>query len=325
MKHILRNTLFAAACWLAFSQQMNAQSVHTTTWVGPVEFPDGNRRVYGYAESAGDYSATSWYCIEVWAYLYRDGDHLDSVFSSNNCDPNLVAHAQLSVPDDRPDAEYVIDAALTVAPYYTGLEADYYNYQSYLDPFSYDYFSFGSNSFLGPGPPRPNIGAMLLGVVYNYFQQGNPPGRCNDDRDTIIRQYVTHQVNLRPVCNDFTNSAHTVHFTFAELNVHNIYNWAILRDDLLNGVEDVRSENGNTPLNVNSAYRTPARNASPGVGGARQSRHMYGDAVDFASNQNTFQPLWDAGKRAGGCCEPLNVSGYGHVHVDWRGACPPGW
>ena len=44
-------------------------------------------------------------------------------------------------------------------------------------------------------------------------------------------------------------------------------------------MEEVRSRLGNRPIRVNSWYRDPASNRA--VGGARYSRHMSGDAIDF--------------------------------------------
>jgi uncharacterized protein YcbK (DUF882 family) len=44
-------------------------------------------------------------------------------------------------------------------------------------------------------------------------------------------------------------------------------------------MEDGRRRYGGVPIQVNSWYRDPATNAA--VGGASQSRHMSGDAVDF--------------------------------------------
>lgn len=321
MTRVLYRLLFTAACYLALAYQVNAQSVYTTTWVGPVNFQSGSQ-IVGAASSTMSYSTQVYYCMDVWVYLHRDGVEINSNFASNNCDETVsLTQAEVSVPDNLPNAEYVIEGAFTVTPYFTGLEGDYYNYQTYLDPpYIFDYISSG---FLGPGPARPNVGSILLGIVYNFLQQGNPPGNCGDVRDTIRREYVTHRVTLRPVCADFTQDAHTDHFTFNELNIGD-YNWAILRNNLLNGIEDVRTRNGNNPIALNSGYRNPARNARiPGA--APQSQHMYGTAADIASNQNTFQPLRIAGLAAGACCEPLAISGYGHVHVDWRGACPQGW
>lgn len=44
-------------------------------------------------------------------------------------------------------------------------------------------------------------------------------------------------------------------------------------------MEDIRKRYGGVPIQINSWYRDPATNAA--VGGASQSRHMSGDAVDF--------------------------------------------
>jgi hypothetical protein len=145
---------------------------------------------------------------------------------------------------------------------------------------------------------------------------------CGDQRDTIIREYRTYRVNLYPRCADFTQTAHSQNFTFAQLNSGD-YTWAIIRDSLLTGLECVRTANGNVNLTINSGYRNPAHNAQ--VGGESQSRHMFGDAADIASNSQTWDPLHDAGKSCNACVEPRSATFPGHVHVDWRGACPQGW
>ena len=145
---------------------------------------------------------------------------------------------------------------------------------------------------------------------------------CNDVRDTIRREYPTYNVGYLPRCEEFTQNANSQHFTFNELNGGD-YNWAVIRNVLLVGLEDTRTNNGNVPLTINSGYRNPARNNA--VGGAQNSRHMYGDAADIASNQNTWANLRAAAQTAGACSEPLALSGYGHVHADWRGGCPAGW
>jgi len=44
-------------------------------------------------------------------------------------------------------------------------------------------------------------------------------------------------------------------------------------------MEDIRKRYGNVPIQINSWYRDPKTNAE--VGGASQSRHLLGDAVDF--------------------------------------------
>jgi hypothetical protein len=48
---------------------------------------------------------------------------------------------------------------------------------------------------------------------------------------------------------------------------------------IAHNLEEVRAFLGNKPIRINSWYRDPATNAR--VGGASQSRHLSGDAVDF--------------------------------------------
>jgi len=145
---------------------------------------------------------------------------------------------------------------------------------------------------------------------------------CGDERDQIIQEYVDFGVNFVPTCGDFTQDASSAHFSFAELNTGD-YSWAIIRDRLLTGLETTRSNYG-YPMLVNSGYRNPARNAR--IGGASQSRHMYGDAADIAAGDcPTWNALAEAACRAGAWVEPISLSGVGHVHMDWGHAgtnCP---
>ncbi len=152
---------------------------------------------------------------------------------------------------------------------------------------------------------------------------------CNDDRDTIIQQYHDYPTStvspFYPGCTDFTNSASTANFTFAELNVNQQYAWAILRGYFLTGLQNTRNAYG-SPMTVTSGYREPAYNNS--IPGATASRHVFGDAADIGSDQTTWQTLHDDAKANAACVEPANYTGtydWAHVHMDWRGTCPPGW
>ncbi len=146
---------------------------------------------------------------------------------------------------------------------------------------------------------------------------------CGDPRDQIIAEYPAYHVDFTPSCPEFTQGAHSEHFTFAELNSGD-YTWAIVRLTLLTGIESTRINNGSAPLKLNGGYRNPAHNATV-PHSAPSSRHVHGDAVDFASDQSAFDALRAAGKKANACAEPSGMSGYGHVHLDWRGTCPPTW
>ncbi len=149
---------------------------------------------------------------------------------------------------------------------------------------------------------------------------------CGDDRDTIISEYYNYPTQWPnpyiPICSDFTNSGHTSDFTFAELNVNQTYNWAILLQGFLNGLQATRNTYG-SPMTLNSGYREPAENAD--VGGAPASQHVFGDAADIASDSTTWKMLAHDANVEGACVEPESESGSAHVHMDWRGTCPSGW
>jgi hypothetical protein len=147
-----------------------------------------------------------------------------------------------------------------------------------------------------------------------------------DERRYIIKEYVVYKVNYVPLCAHFTKTVSSPNFAFAVLNTGD-YGWAIIKGSLLNGLEATLANYG-LPMTLNSAYRNPDRNARITPKGAAQSRHMYGDAADIASNSSNWATLRAAGKAAGACAEPLSISGFGHVHVDWRptgGVCPLNW
>ena len=148
---------------------------------------------------------------------------------------------------------------------------------------------------------------------------------CGDTRDTIIQEYADNNVNLTPACADFTKTAHSAHFTFSEINKGD-FEWALIREPLTvaasdgYGLDKWREEYGSARI-INSGYRNPARNAA--IGGAAQSRHMYGDAVDFR-NAAATQAEWDNMKAAAqrakaDFIEPLNgPCALNCVHADWR-------
>ena len=86
-------------------------------------------------------------------------------------------------------------------------------------------------------------------------------------------------------------------------------------------MDEVREFLGGRPIHITSGYRDPASNRS--VGGAFDSRHMYGDAVDFWVDGmdvvETFQKL----KRfhPGGGLAPGN----GFIHLDLRPGAAARW
>ena len=86
-------------------------------------------------------------------------------------------------------------------------------------------------------------------------------------------------------------------------------------------MDEVRTFLGSRPIRVTSGYRDPVSNRY--VGGARDSRHMYGDAVDFwvegMDVVDVFYKLKDYHPRGG-----LAV-GNGFVHLDLRPGSPARW
>lgn len=86
-------------------------------------------------------------------------------------------------------------------------------------------------------------------------------------------------------------------------------------------MDKVRSFLGDRPIRITSGYRDPSSNRS--VGGARNSRHMYGDAVDFwvegMDVVDVFYQLKSYHLKGG-----LAV-GNGFVHVDLRPGAPARW
>jgi len=116
-----------------------------------------------------------------------------------------------------------------------------------------------------------------------------------------------------------------VYFSFAEINTGD-YTWALVRDPLIAAASsafglDAWRTNYGGPRIINSAYRNPARNAA--VGGAAQSRHMYGDAADLRNQTGTVAE-WDAMVRAAKNAnadfieDSLGPCGLSCVHADWR-------
>jgi zinc D-Ala-D-Ala carboxypeptidase len=80
-------------------------------------------------------------------------------------------------------------------------------------------------------------------------------------------------------------------------------------------LDKVRELLGNRPLYVNSWYRPQHINAR--VGGAIDSRHQYGDAVDIRSDYFTPVRIYktlDAIHNKGGLGKYPSF-----VHIDWRG------
>jgi len=86
-------------------------------------------------------------------------------------------------------------------------------------------------------------------------------------------------------------------------------------------MDGVRSHLGNRPIRITSGYRDPVSNRR--VGGARSSRHMAGDAVDFWVDGMGVVDVFYKLKgfhRSGGL-----AVGNGFVHLDLRPGPPARW
>ena len=85
-------------------------------------------------------------------------------------------------------------------------------------------------------------------------------------------------------------------------------------------MDDVRKHLGNKPIIVTSAYRDPVSNRN--VGGAKDSRHTYGDAIDFyVQGMDVVEVFYKLKEyhQIGGL-----AVGNGFVHLDLRGS-PVRW
>lgn len=153
-----------------------------------------------------------------------------------------------------------------------------------------------------------------------------PAGGCNAEKDRIIEEYRRYNVNLTPACSDFTRTAHSEYFAFSELSVNSPYTWALVREPLTiekssgYGLDKLRAEYGAARI-VNSAFRSPQKNAS--IGGASQSRHMYGDAVDLrnvSGSDQEYNAMVNAANAANAdYIEPISgPCQKACVHADWR-------
>lgn len=81
----------------------------------------------------------------------------------------------------------------------------------------------------------------------------------------------------------FTTPAQKSHFSAAELMCPCCGVGADkMSPNMLQMAEEIRSENGNNPMIVSSAYRCKKHNAE--VGGVATSHHLYGQAMDVHIN-----------------------------------------
>lgn len=150
---------------------------------------------------------------------------------------------------------------------------------------------------------------------------------CGNDIDNLIPEYPAYVADFIPGCADFTNSSSSLFYSFGNFNISDASHypgWAILRGYFQSNVDTTISQFG-APAHINSGYRSPQINYGIDPT-ARGSRHIHGDAVDWASTSTTWDNLAAAAKNStAACIEPRSATFPGHVHADWRGSCPPGY
>lgn len=140
-----------------------------------------------------------------------------------------------------------------------------------------------------------------------------------DELDRLRQEYVDMMKRRVPQRNEFTQNG-------GQFNTGD-YDWAIVKQEALDGYNIAVQAFAPNITGLNSAYRNPVHNARlPGSG--KESRHIYGDALDFQTpsightgppNKNDWNILMKAAEKAKPAyTEPYDQSGAGHVHIDWR-------
>ena len=188
--------------------------------------------------------------------------------------------------------------------------------------------SHSGNSTAGTGRPKGleyKLKFKLYGEVKKEFVVKQ------DDTNTVRQEYYYLSEPIKPERTEFKNSSsysNPGHFPFSEVN-SGYYDVIIFK--IASNLESVRSTLGHS-MPVNSGYRNPIkqRRRSPT---ATYKAHIRGEAADIGVRDYNGDGLdkddWDklrkAAKDNGACVEPYSMTGYGYVHMDWRGTCPSGW
>lgn len=177
---------------------------------------------------------------------------------------------------------------------------------------------------VSPAPPAPAVPRTDVPVV-------PPPATvaamvCGDGRDSLLDAYKTQGIRTDLQCGDFTRTRGTPRLGFASLVRLPADGWALLRDPLLAASTagfglDLLIENYGTAREINSSYRDPIHNQQ--VGGAKRSRHLFGDAADVRNvtrSQDEWDRMWTAAEKAkADYIEPLTgPCKLNCLHADWR-------
>ena len=159
----------------------------------------------------------------------------------------------------------------------------------------------------GQLPPDVHIDSLVIEGVdpWQFAVLGECCGRallkytiqfvvaCHDTVRTIIAEYTTFQVNLQPTCADFATDGGSTHFQWWELN-DNWSNgnphrpWSMIKQGLLNGLEQTRTNYNRGGIRLSSGYRCPHGNTAVGSDAPRTSFHMHGRAADMFSADHAW-------------------------------------
>lgn len=163
-------------------------------------------------------------------------------------------------------------------------------------------------------------------------QCGDPASPTSGDRGALMNEYATYGVtNVSPTCSDFTSSTGSA-ADGGLLTPKEDYSWALIGLPISHqhaaGVgydvwmADYVADTGDHASHaVDSGYRNPAHNHA--IGGATQSAHMAGVAVDVNNNSQTLNEhnefVAAAGQAGAFYIEPTTGHcGLACTHVDWR-------
>jgi hypothetical protein len=163
-------------------------------------------------------------------------------------------------------------------------------------------------------------------------QCGDPPSPSSGDRGALIAEYSAYNVTtVSPGCSDFTSSTGSA-ADGGLLTPKDEFAWALIGLPISHQhaagigydvwMSDYVAKSGDSsPHAVTSGYRTPAHNQA--VGGAPQSPHMAGVAVDVANNTQTIGVYnnfaFAVGQASAFYVEPsTGPCGLGCTHADWR-------
>lgn len=194
------------------------------------------------------------------------------------------------------------------------------------------------------GNTGTDYGSMIGGGYWQWPCGGN----SYDERDGLRALYTQYQASYIPGCNEFLYQPSTPHFDWPLIRSHGAgesWNYALLRTTIHDGLEQLWAKNQIVITSNNRVYSTPKHQAdiydAAGISPRpKNSRHIYGDAADIHSADDTviWQAIRDTAYHALNprpCMEPWTISRLRWVHIDYRtspfavlrftNGCPTGW